>query len=209
MSQNRYQLLLAMIHFNNIAAIEKANRLEKIQPLVNLLQLKFQDLFYPGESVVINETLVPCRSPLVFRQYIPNKAHRYGIKPFKLCSAEGYTWSLLIYGGKSSTGEKEMGLAKNVCMKLLDGMLNQGRSLYVDNFYTSYDLAKTLLARKTLVIGTLRANKKDIPKEVLRANLKRGVIVSREDESGLVVLKWKDTWDVRLLSTKHALVWFL
>lgn len=204
MSRNRYQLLLAMIHFNNNETIEKGNRLGKIQPLVNLLRQKFQALFSPGENIVIDETLVPWRGRLIFRQYIPNKAHRYGIKLFKLCSSEGYTWSLIVYSGKSATGEKEMGLAQNVCLKLLDGMLDQGRTLYVDNFYTSYDLAKTLLARKTHIIGTLRANKKDLPKEVLQANLKRGEMVSREDESGVVVLKWKDTRDVRLLSTKHA-----
>ena len=29
-------------------------------------------------------------------------------------------------------------------------------------------------------------------------------MISREDENDIVVLKWKDTRDVRILSTKHA-----
>ena len=37
----------------------------------------------------------------------------------------------------------------------------------------------------------------------MAAKLKRGEMISREDENGIVVLKWKDTRDVRMLSTKH------
>lgn len=39
---------------------------------------------------------------------------------------------------------------------------------------------------------------------MLKANLKRGEMVFWEDQHGIVILKWKDTRDVRLLSTKHA-----
>ncbi|KAB7507119.1 hypothetical protein Anas_11487 [Armadillidium nasatum] len=57
--------------------------------------------------------------------------------------------------------------------------------------------------KKTHVIGTLRTRKKNIPREVLDAKLRKGDIVSKEDENGIVVLKWKDQRDVRLLTTKH------
>ena len=87
---------------------------------------------------------------------------------------------------------------------LAEQLLYQGRTLYIDNFYTSYELAKCFLDKKTHVVGTLRANKKDIPKDVLHAKLKRGDMISREDENGIVVLKWRDTRDVRMLTTKHA-----
>lgn len=42
--------------------------------------------------------------------------------------------------------------------------LNCGRNLTVDNFFTSVDLALWLLARKTTIIGTIRKNKRDVPK---------------------------------------------
>ncbi|XP_050299757.1 piggyBac transposable element-derived protein 4-like [Anthonomus grandis grandis] len=166
MSRNRYQLLLSMVHFNDNKTIVPGKRLGKIKPLVDILKRKFQNLFCPGEFIVIDETLVPWRGRLIFRQYIPNKAHRYGIKLFKLCSVDGYTWDLKIYSGKSASGERETGLAKNVCMELLHNLLDQGRTLYVDNFYRSYELAKALLSRKTHVVGTVRSSKKDLPKEV-------------------------------------------
>lgn len=155
-------------------------------------------------DIVIDETLVPWRGRLVFRQYIPNKAHKYGIKLFKLCSSEGYTYDLSIYSGKSLDGIREVGLAQKVCERLTSGLRNQGRTLYVDNFYTSYGLALFFLKEKTHVVGTLRANKKNMPKDVMDAKLKRGEVIAKEDSNGIVVLKWKDTRDVRLLSTKHS-----
>ena len=53
-------------------------------------------------------------------------------------------------------------------------------------------------------MGTLRANKKDVPKEILVAKLKRGEMVAKLDQDGIVEVKWKDKRDVRILSTKHA-----
>lgn len=204
MSRNRFQLLLKMLHFANNETIQQGDRLGKIQPLIDMLQRKFKSLYYPNEDIVIDETLIPWRGRLVFRQYIPNKTHRYGIKLFKLCSTSGYTWALKVYAGKSATGVHEIGLAKKVCLSLCQGLLYEGRTLYVDNFYTTYELARELLESHTHLIGTVRAKRKDFPKEVDSAKLKRGEIVSKEDQHGITFLKWRDTRDVRLVSTKHS-----
>ena len=79
-----------------------------------------------------------------------------------------------------------------VCMNLMQSLLDHGRTFFVDNFYTSYELARSLLKRKTHLVCTLRANRKHLPKVVMHAKLKRGDIVAREDQKGIVVLKWKD-----------------
>ena len=34
--------------------------------------------------------------------------------------------------------------------------------------------------------------------------LRRGEVISREDKNAFIVLKWRDTRDVRMLSSKHA-----
>lgn len=159
MSRNRFELLLSNIHFSNNEEIPQGDRLGKIQPLIDALQKKFQDIMIPAQDFVIDETLIPWRGRLVFRQYIPNKAHRYGIKLFKLCSTEGYTWSSKIYSGKSENYTKRVGLGRTVCEELSKGLLNQGRTLFVDNFYTSYELALSFLHQNTHVVGTLKSNK--------------------------------------------------
>ncbi|KAL1447294.1 hypothetical protein WDU94_002722 [Cyamophila willieti] len=196
MSRTPYQLLLSMIHFANNDTIRKGDRLGKIQPLIDKLERKYQELYVPSENFVIDESLVPWRGRLIFRQYIPNKAHRYGIKLFKLCSTDGYTWSLKVYSGKSSTGEREIGLAENVCFQLSEKLLDQGRTLYIDNFYTSVDIARNMLDRNTHVVGTVRANRRNLPKDITQAKIKRGQLISKEDAYGIVILKWRDTRDV-------------
>ena len=49
----------------------------------------------------------------------------------------------------------------------------------------------------------MRSSKKNTPKEIMAAKLKKKEMISREDEYGIVVLKWKDTRDVGMLSTKN------
>ncbi|KAJ8963694.1 hypothetical protein NQ314_005446 [Rhamnusium bicolor] len=73
MSRNRYDLLL---HFSDNDMNQKGDRLANIQPLVEILLKKFQELLYPDEDIVVDETLVPWRGRLILRQYIPKKAHR-------------------------------------------------------------------------------------------------------------------------------------
>lgn len=54
-------------------------------------------------QVAIDETMIPYRGRLGFRQYIPNKRHKYGLKLYKLCIEGGYTWNLILYAGKDTT----------------------------------------------------------------------------------------------------------
>ena len=149
MSHNRFQLLLSCIHFADNSQIDKCDRLGKIRTLLELLTIKFQAIFTPGEEIVVDETLIPWRGRLLFQIiYIPNKAHKYGIKLFKLCSKKGYTYNLAVYSGQSQDGSRKVGLAKQVCTNLMDNLLNEGRTLFVDNFYTSYGLAHSFLKKR-------------------------------------------------------------
>nr|XP_049467028.1 piggyBac transposable element-derived protein 4-like [Anopheles coluzzii] len=102
MSRNRFEILLSNLHFTENTSISPKDRQGKIINLMDKLQEKYQKVYTPGENIVIDETLIPWRGRLIFRQYIPSKAHKYGIKMFKLCSSEGFTWAYKIYSGKSS-----------------------------------------------------------------------------------------------------------
>ena len=54
----------------------------------------------------------------------------------------------------------DVGLAEQVCEQLSTNPLNEGRTLYVDSFYTNYNLAHKFLQKKTHVVGTVRSGKK-------------------------------------------------
>ncbi|XP_066258797.1 piggyBac transposable element-derived protein 4-like [Euwallacea similis] len=157
-----------------------------------------------GQKICIDETLVPFRGRLSFRQYIPSKRHRYGIKLYKLCTDKGYTWNMSIYVGKDNTEDRTQSASQNVTMKLIEELLNEGRTLFVDNFYTSMPLAYQLLAQKTHLIGTLRANRKYISPAVKDAKLAKNQIIAKETPDGVTILKWRDQRDVRMLTTCHS-----
>lgn len=199
-SRNKFELFLHCFHMSDNENLPPDNRLYKISPLITMMNNKFQKICEPNESVCIDETMVPFRGRLSFLQYVPGKRHKYGIKLFKLCIAEGYTYAVKVYGGKEQPSEKS--LASRVVMELMQPLLNTGRTLFTDNFYTSVELAHELNRNNTHLVGTLRAKRKHNPKAVIDAKLKRGEIKSLQSNTKVIVGKWKDKRDVRFLTTK-------
>lgn len=203
MSRNRFELLLRTIHFSNNEEVVTGDRLSKISPLLQLLNDKFMEIYVPERDICIDESLVPFRGRLLFKQYIKNKRHKFGIKLYKLCCKGGYTYNLKIYCGNDK--DPTVSASTKIVMELMQPLLHQGRILYTDNFYTSINLARELLKQKTHLVGTLRKNRKLNPIEVSTKKLKKGEIIARES-NGVVVLKWQDKRDVLCLSTFHTAV---
>lgn len=199
-SRNRFQLLLKMWHFSD-NTVPSDDRLQKIGPLINKLRESFQQIINPGEYICIDETLVPFRGRLKFKQYITNKRHKFGIKLFKLCLVGGYTYDFKVYCGKEK--KEEDSVPSKVVMNLMDNLLDKGRTLCTDNYYTSVSLAHGLLQRQTHLIGTLRFNRKYNPKNVIEKKLKVGETETAQSNKGIIVQKWKDRRDVLMLSTRY------
>ena len=83
-----------------------------------------------------------------------------------------------MHAGKTGTGGREVGQTQRICEELTRGLRNEGRTLYINNFYTSYPLARFML--------------------------QRGEMVAQEESHGILVVKWRDTRDVHVMSTKHG-----
>ncbi|GLV37549.1 hypothetical protein CBL_20361 [Carabus blaptoides fortunei] len=107
----------------------------------------------------------------------------------------------LIYCGQDKVDG--MSVATKVVLELMEQNLDKGLTLYTDNWYTSIELALKLRQRNTHLVGTLRKDRKGVPKEVVKLKLQKGDIIGR-DKNVIVVLKWKDKRDVLILSTKHT-----
>lgn len=202
MSRNRFELLLQMLHFSRQDEENRSNRLHRIAKLLEIVNHNFQKYYTPAEEICIDESVVPFRGRIIFRQYNKQKRHKYGIKEFKLCTLPGYTYKINVYAGKNNDEINNTPL--NVVMSLCSDLLYKGHTLVTDNWYTSVDLAKKLLDAETHLIGTIRKNRKHLPKDVVNAKLKRGQFVAKENSEGITVMKWKDKRDVLLLSTKHS-----
>ncbi|KAE9522784.1 hypothetical protein AGLY_016825 [Aphis glycines] len=187
---------------NNNIARDNTDRLYKIEPLMDMIFQKTQNLYTPGDTLVVDESMIAFRGRLLFRQYNPSKSHKYGIKMYKLCTPEGFTWASSIYCG---TGPTLGTLDKpgTVVVNLADSLLDEGRLIITDNFYTSVPLAEYLYGRKTDLCGTLRKNRKWLPVDVKDKKLKKGQVIARQKEF-ITILKWHDKRDVLILSTCHG-----
>ena len=210
MSRNRFQLLLRFVHFADNQGEAVDDRLSKVRKLLEILEKNFAKCRRPGETIAIDETMVPWRGRLIFRQYNPGKAHKYGVKIYKLCDPEGYTYTSHVYAGKDGYASRDRPTATathstQIVLDLAEQYLKTGRTVTTDNYYTSVALAKMLLENQTHLVGTLRRNRASNPKAVVDAHLKKEEVVGRENEDSTVVAKWRSKREVLMLSTKHDL----
>ena len=90
-SIDRFELLLNFFHFShNQEEHADRDRLFKLRPLLDLLRGIFKSIYVPRSVISIDETMVTWRGRLLFKQYIPGNAHKYGVKIYKLAATNGY-----------------------------------------------------------------------------------------------------------------------
>ncbi|GBL93801.1 hypothetical protein AVEN_153579-1 [Araneus ventricosus] len=160
-----------------------------------------------GDYVTIDEQQQPFRGWCPFRQYMPKKPARYGVKIFTLVDLRVfYTWKMEAYTGQQPKGPFQLDNSLgNVVKHLMSPLYNSGRNLTMDNWYTSYPLSQELLKKKITVVGTLRKNKKEIPPILLHSK-KREVCSSLfafQKDTTIVSYVPKKNMDVLLLSKMH------
>lgn len=117
-----------------------------------------------------------------FRQYLPAKAHKYGVKFYILAEPNGIALKLILYAGANDVTSSGLGHASTVVLHLLQEKLDKGHGLFMDNFYNSHSLAATLLKRKTSCTGTIRVNRKGNSEEVMKKKIRKGEVVEKCDE---------------------------
>jgi hypothetical protein len=82
-SMDRFESICKFIHFNNNDSRDTYQgppKLFKIYPLVSYLNSKFQNLYIPDQNIAIDESLTLWKGRLSFKQYIPLKSSKFGIK---------------------------------------------------------------------------------------------------------------------------------
>lgn len=154
----------------------------------------------PSEIMCIDESVIPFTGRLLFKQCNKNKRHKYGIKLFKLCIPTNYTISIKLYAGKEAISDGSV--VTNIVMELAEPFLNFGRSMIVENWYTSIELAEKLGVHNTYLIGTLRSNGNSNPKEIIIKKLKKGEVCTLRRNTNFMVLKWRDKRELLICSTK-------
>ena len=169
MPRNHFQLILEFLHFNDKSQYNANNRncdrSYKLCPVIEYLVNKFKSVYTPDKKVSTDEELLLWKGRLGFKQYIPNKRSRFGIKMFSLCEVSGYPWNRFVYVGKDAveTNEhrelaKNLGKSEAVAPKLMSDLFDKGYHLYIDNWCTSKKLLNFLRDWDTVACGTAMGN---------------------------------------------------
>ena len=207
MSRDRFDAIRSHFHFSdNDDPMAKNDRLWKIRPVLESLLERFRTVYVPSQRVCIDESLFRYRGRHSCVQFIPTKRSRYGLKAYKLCESDGtctgYTSSMKLYMGDDRQGDGKLA-SFGVVMHLMKEarLFDKGYIVYTDNWYSSPTLFHHLQSRKTGAIGTVRPNRKFMPRLEVK---QKGSIDFQSSNTGMLALAWHDRKVVTLLSTLHA-----
>ncbi|XP_021361535.1 piggyBac transposable element-derived protein 4-like [Mizuhopecten yessoensis] len=217
MSKDRFHAILSNLHIvNNKDAIPVGqvghDPLFKVRPLIDLLDTKFTEMYNADENLSFDEATCPFKGRVKFRVYNPAKPNKFGIKLYQVCEAEsGYTVRFDVYHGETNCIIycEELDLDPDISTKIVIGLLckcgalDKGHNIYLDNYYNSPELAEDLNLLNTYMCGTLRKNRKGVPKAIQSVKLKAGDTIYRRKGNTLVV-QFPDKRDVHMISTIHA-----
>lgn len=214
MSRNHFELISSFLHFTDNEADrpergeDNYDPLWKIRPLIDICEPQYTAVYTPQCQLSIDESIIKFKGRLSFRQYLPSKPTRWGIKQYALCeSKSGYALRFLTYCGKGTVQLQEgYSLTETLCLKLLEGFEHHGHQIFTDNFYTSPRLFRKLEEDGTGACGTVKAGRQNMPKDLhpKRLNIDKGddPVFMRADN--LVSCAWHDTKRVHFLSTIHT-----
>ena len=187
----------------------------KVQELMDYILKRSSALFEPGEHLSLDETLIRTFGRIKFKVRIISKSARYGIKIYVVTDAKtAYVLNMIVYTGRDMTDIQD-GSKKTVAIvrKLVDKYKNTFRHVFVDRFYTSFDLLSTLETDGLKMTGTVMSNRLPMGVRIAKnskqfKDMRRGdgesfklVYKSEKEEdrtAGLVV--WKDSSMVYCLS---------
>ena len=105
--KQRFFTLSKYIHLVDPATKDRADLLCKVRPLVNRLEEKFSAAYVPGKNITVDEGLVKFNGRLSFKQCMPLKPDKFGIKVWFLADADTcYVPRFQVYLGKNRTNNE-------------------------------------------------------------------------------------------------------
>ncbi|KAJ8874224.1 hypothetical protein PR048_025066 [Dryococelus australis] len=165
MSLRRFLILLAALRFDDER--RDIDHLAPISELFSELLVNCKLNYCCGEYLAVDEILVSFRGRCAFKRYMANKPAKYGLKIFCLCDARmHYLYNACIDCGPIQVPNPRHLLVPTLTvLALIEPVANANRNITVDNYFSSVELVNELRNKYLSYVGTLRANKREIPKE--------------------------------------------
>lgn len=205
MPLNRFEEIRRNLHFSDnnnepLRTQPSYDRAYKIRPVLDHFNESFQNAMSNTKTQAIDEHMIKFKGHNIMRQYIKNKPVKWGFKMWcRADSSTGYLFQFDLYTGRKQGGA-ETGLGESVVLQLTNGLEGLGCELYFDNFFNSPNLQHTLAYRNIRACGTVRSNRKNIPKNVpVDKTMQRGQIFTTSSQ-GISFIKWMDNKAVFMLT---------
>ncbi len=143
----------------------------------------FQQYWIPYKYMSVDECMIAFKGRVSFKQFLPSKPIKYGIKKYALCDIAGYMYSFFTY-----KGQKSLRSTKSVATIVQDfandmPQDDQTRVLVFDNYYSSLKLSKSLMEKNVLHICTVRSNR---PAQLFANHLQKQVSDKQREYTWLV-----------------------
>ncbi|XP_030754381.1 piggyBac transposable element-derived protein 4-like [Sitophilus oryzae] len=143
-----------------------------------------------------------------FRQYMPNKPSKYGLKIFAMADSKTfYVSNMEVYLGKQPAGPFALSYSPDLVVKrLITPITGSGRNVTMDNWFTSLPLALDLVQDHNLtVLGTVRKNKKELAPIFIETKQRKecSSVFGFQEKNTVLSCVPKREKTVILLSTMH------
>ncbi|KAF5289553.1 hypothetical protein FQR65_LT20793 [Abscondita terminalis] len=162
MSLQRFRFLLRCVRFDNIETRAVRRELDKLAPIRKIFELFVSHCekgYHHSDFVTIDEMLPAFRGRCAFRQYMPKKPTKYGMKVFAMCDAKMfYTSKLEVYVGVQPDGPYKLSNASDaVVTRMCRHISGSGRNVTMDNWFMSVPLVQKLRNDfKLTTFGTIK-----------------------------------------------------
>ena len=207
MCLKRFEEIRRYLHFNDNAQMTDRSdpnhdRAFKLRPVLKHFNECFLAAMQPTKCEAIDEHMIRFKGHNIMRQYVKGKPIQWGFKMWCRCdSKSGFLFEFDLYTGKK-LGCVEHGLGEGVVLSLTEKLEGLECQIYFDNYFNSPSLQAILYGKKIFSAGTVRINRKNVPKKELIPTDKemgRGDAVSFESNH-VFFTKWLDNKAVHMVS---------
>ncbi|XP_033101292.1 piggyBac transposable element-derived protein 4-like [Anneissia japonica] len=173
----------------------------------NNVKQRCASVYEPGCDLSIDESLLLFKGRLLF------KRSRFGVKFYEICTSSGIMLDFLIYCGKQIEGNADLSATERIVDTLIQPFLVKGRTLFIDNYYTSPFLVDHLLKRNMYTVGTVQTKQKNFPEELAEHRIEKSeALFYAEKSCNILACKFRGKKDkangkpmiVHMLSSKHT-----
>lgn len=211
MTLRRFGFLQNCLRFDDKTTRQERKRADNLAAIRSFFEnfvSNCQAVYTPSEYMTIDEQLAAFHGCCSFRQCLPNKPSKYGIKIYALVDAKTYyTFNLEIHPGTQPPGPYSCSNKLNDVVNRLVAPISQTRrNVTFDSWFTSYPLMLHLLREHQLTsVGTIRKNKAEIPSEMLQVRNRKlySTIFGFQRDITLASYMAKKNKVVLLMSTLH------